>query len=633
LPLFFGREKELETVDQALDPAARTFVVLINGPGGIGKTTLAIRAAELAKERDYPRIIYASTKEVELDYSGPRQIREFSVSGYFGILNRIARELGNKDFEKIDQKDRSRLLHVLLRENPTLLVLDNLENLSEDDRVRLMEFLQYLPHDTKAIITSRRRTDIQAQIIQLDRMDWPTAKLLLEQLCRNFPLLDRVTVKERKSLYQKTGGNPLILRWTVGQLGRGRCRTIQDALELLKNSPAGDTALEFIFGDLLDAFTAEETNLLGALTYFQEGGTTGDIAAIAELPHRIAQSSLESLADRSLVSGDAESLHFGLTPLVAEFLRRARPEVVNQTGERLANFIYIMASENQKKGEPGFDLLESRWSMIASALPVLISGDNSRLQEFCNAIDDFLSATGRLDECLELNKAAEAKASAAQDFASAGWRAYRVGFIYMLRRQGEQVIESAKRVAEFWLKARLARAEQAFATYLRGLGHTLNSQYRDAIAAFNEALEIYRESRQKGLVLTALNEIGAAKRLIKDYDGAEHDCKEALEIAFEIDNNEGIAACNGNLAKLALDRKDWSEAEQRAVQEFAFSQKQNVNRQDLIAEACLCLAKAYVHQDRLNEARPFARLAQENYKRLRLPEIDQAEELLLQCGR
>ena len=42
---FFGREDELRKIADALDPESRTWGALIDGPGGMGKTSLAVRAA------------------------------------------------------------------------------------------------------------------------------------------------------------------------------------------------------------------------------------------------------------------------------------------------------------------------------------------------------------------------------------------------------------------------------------------------------------------------------------------------------------------------------------------------------------------------------------------------------------
>ena len=49
---------------------ARTWGVLIDGPGGIGKTALAVRAAYLAPTTHYPYKIFLSAKVRELTPAG-----------------------------------------------------------------------------------------------------------------------------------------------------------------------------------------------------------------------------------------------------------------------------------------------------------------------------------------------------------------------------------------------------------------------------------------------------------------------------------------------------------------------------------------------------------------------------------
>jgi hypothetical protein len=47
---FFGRAKEMDVVMRALSPADRTWGVLVDGIGGIGKSALAIEAAHRAQD-------------------------------------------------------------------------------------------------------------------------------------------------------------------------------------------------------------------------------------------------------------------------------------------------------------------------------------------------------------------------------------------------------------------------------------------------------------------------------------------------------------------------------------------------------------------------------------------------------
>src|ERR1051326_3260474 len=145
LPYFFGREAQLQAIDAALQSEERTWLVLIDGPGGIGKTALAIRAAELSSEDDYPRIVFASAKVRELEPDGVHAVHDFLIDSYLDLLNSIARELGDDALGKRDEKERPDALRRLLHDKPALLVLDNLESLPREDLERLLKFLNNLP--------------------------------------------------------------------------------------------------------------------------------------------------------------------------------------------------------------------------------------------------------------------------------------------------------------------------------------------------------------------------------------------------------------------------------------------------------------------------------------------------------
>jgi hypothetical protein len=110
------------------------------------------------------------------------------------------------------------------------------------------------------------------------------------------------------------------------------------------------------------------------------------IAANAGLAGPLAHTALRSLANRSLVTDNAEGTHYALVPLVADFLRNSRPEVVKETGDRLEKRAYALIIENGYKNHDRFPTLEAAWPGIAPALPLFLSGDNKRLQTVCAAL-------------------------------------------------------------------------------------------------------------------------------------------------------------------------------------------------------------------------------------------------------
>jgi len=552
---FHGREKELAQIHDALRPEKRTWGALIAGPGGMGKTSLAVRAASVYSRDQFVPVIFVSIKDRALEDEGPRPVKVRFVSHYLGILDEIARALGRDDIPRSTPEDRARLILDALTGTRALLILDNLESLTPEDRERIVEFVSDLPGVCKAILTARRRIGRGINLIELDKLDEAAALATLADIAEHNKLLARASVDDHRTLWQATAGIPLLLRWTAGQLGRGACRTITDAIAFLRSCPDKNDPLEFIFGDLVDEFTADETQILCALTYFTLPAKVEHIAANAGLEESLAETALGSLANRSLITDNAEGTHYALVPLVADFLRKKKPEVVAETGNRLEKRAYALIMENGYRKHDRFPALEAAWPGIAPALDLFLAGDNARLQTVCTALQTFLHFQGRWDEWLALSEKAEARAVAAADHDNAGWRAYDAGCIHSLRQQADAVLTCADRAAAHWTRSQAGARERAISIRLRGIGHWLKKDYPAAITAYREALELDRSLvAESKSVAIGLNALANAEADSGEFAAAEEHYREALRVARAVDYAEGVANFTGNLASLALDR-------------------------------------------------------------------------------
>ena len=580
----------------------------------------------------------------ELTAEGEKPLSDFTRPTYLAMLDELGRELGVEGLERLAPEARPNELRLALAGMRALIVFDNLETLPEDERTRLFQFLSRLPEGNKAIVTSRRRSDVDARIVRLDRLARNEALGLIDELARKYPRLGRASQKEREDLYEITQGNPLLIRWIAGQLGRegSQCRTIAEACAFIEKAPKGNDPLEYIFGDLLETFTADETQVLAALTHFSLPAKLAWIAQMTRpstgsgqrLPERAAETALEDLTDRSILISDFESRTYFLPPLAATFIRTRRPAAVAQTGDALTNRATALAMQyGGDDNYDGFRALDAEWDLIAAALPRLLTGDNDRLQAVCDQLDRFLDFTGRWDDWLWLSEQAEGRALAAGDKENASWRAFQAGWVYSLRSQPDLVLTCAARAAEHWRES--APRNQATAIRLRGLGHRLKGDYPAAIAAYRESLEIRRAlSPESDDVALALNSLAEAERESKDYAAAERDYREALRIAKKVNYQEDVAYITGNLAELALDREQWAEAETLAREALALAEK--VGRLEVIAGCCKPLAKALLRQSDcqsdlqpdLQEALALSRRAVEIYTRLKSPDLQEAQELL-----
>lgn len=233
---FFGRTPDLEKIARFLLPEDRSWGVLLDGPGGMGKTSLALEAAHRAPAEHFPLKLWVTAKSRELRPDGEQTLSDHRVKDYYAMLSELGLSLGRDDIPRAIPEDRPGLIRHALANNRALLVLDNLEAFEIDEQRRLFDLLANLPSGCRAIVTSRRRIDSAAHAIRVDKLEREAADELLSALGQHWEPVARLNPAERDQLYIETGGNRLLLTWTAGQLGRttGRSTTVANAIARLQ---------------------------------------------------------------------------------------------------------------------------------------------------------------------------------------------------------------------------------------------------------------------------------------------------------------------------------------------------------------------------------------------------------------
>lgn len=654
--VFVGRKQEIIRCLEALSPEERGWGVAIDGIGGMGKTALVLEVAHLARKQAlFDAYLFVSAKTTWLSTEGVRP-ETLALSSLDSLCREFAKELGHADIVKMaDATKRRRALLDALRGRRTLLIWDNLETLNAEERDMITEFLRKLPTPNKAIITSRRRTGESALTIRLDRLSESEALELMQAKGKSHPRLAQELNATKPeiltALYQASGGNPLALDWTLGQVAH-KGYSISVALERLRNAAKSADLYGFLFADAAKTLSANDRTVLSALVVFLTPAKTATLADATDLAITEIQVSLEQLVTLSLVN-DLDGERFGLHPLTRSYVRAAVGGTDTVRTAPLASGIQFDSAAQRKvlrywvdfaKRYGGddkdayktYDKLEAEWQNLEGVATTLreIAGISGALKDqqaaqmlidLENALFNFLWFQGYWDEEVRLGEWRYQAGKALAQWNDAGWGAYHVAWIHYNRGETDQAASWAAQMAEA-MEQGGSRRSKAGVIQLQGLIAQQRQDWLESERLHHEALAIYRELEDEECEAIALNWLGGIARSQGDYDRAESYYKQALALGEKRGGKDMQVAYLGNLGTLALERNRPTEARSWFERELALARE--VGRQDLVAHAQAGMARVLEEEGRYTEALPLAQAALEIRERLRDQNLDSSRQLV-----
>jgi predicted ATPase/class 3 adenylate cyclase len=326
-----GREAEIELVHRDLD-AAR--IVTLTGPGGSGKTRLAVAAARHLRD-GYPHGVWL----VDLAAVTDAALVEPAIATAVGV-------------RESPERTMVEALRDYLRERTALLVLDNLEQLLPAAADVVAALVRSAPH-VRVLLTSRELLRIAGErahhVPPLDP-DEGTA-LFIDRARAHRPDLacTEDELASMRAIAERLGGLPLALELAAARV---RMLTPRMILERLGRSldlgggardlPERQRTLRGAIGWSYELLPDPERRLFARLGVFASGWTFESALAVADPDADLGMDvveGIESLADKSLIriepaanadpSADAGP-RFGLHPLLREFAQ----ERLDDGGER-----------------------------------------------------------------------------------------------------------------------------------------------------------------------------------------------------------------------------------------------------------------------------------------------------------
>lgn len=642
---FFGRDKEIGTVLHALSPADRTWGVLVDGIGGIGKTALAAEAAYHCKEkRLFDAFIFVSAKQNIL---APGGIRPLTPAAHTldEFLNETARVLGQTGIPQLAGDEKRRALLDALRGTRALLIYDNLETLAKEEQEALADFLRELPPGCKAIITSRRRGGEGAVWLRLEKLEWDAARKIIEEEgkkdARLAGKLGRAGDARWQELYDEKKGSPLALVHVLGLLRVRTALTFDDALAMMRGSRAPDLQ-RFIFQEAHRELTINDQAALRALSFFAPSAAFEAWMEVAELSRNTLETTVDRLSALSLVDVLAGEERYALHPLTRNFVRDellADANMAYGMGTRFAEYWvrYAQRYGGMAENYQTFNLLRAEWANLAAAAEWLwqtaaVQGERvgnkeaaQNLDGLARALWSFLDLDGRWDEEIQLVARAYEAMHVLKNYYQAGWHAHLVARIHIKRSQIAD--------AQLWVSTCVDastrggdKSIQTIGTSMLGEIAELHGEYDKAEKLYQEALEVWRQWGLPGNIATVLHKLGRLAGRRGDYDEAGKYFLEELEMDKKSGQMDQEAVTYGDLGDLALARQRWPEGRKRFEEQLALAEK--VGALESVANAQYGLARVLEAEGRPDRALPLAQQGLQIYERLHHSRLRDANELV-----
>ena len=361
---FLGRERELEDLGQLIaDPQCRCISLV--GPGGMGKTRLALQAAE---------------QHAHEFAQGAAFIPLASVGSIETVIPAFATAI---QFALNGPTDPKVQLFNYLREKQMLLVVDNVEHLlgeAPGNATIANLFVEFLQQDArvKLLVTSREALNLQEEwLFEVQGLSFPKEEptdglgefeavaLFIQRARRVRPglVLDAEDKTGAVRLCRLVGGMPLAIElaatW-VRVLSPSEIATeIKHSLDFLNvqmhDIPERHRSMRAVFDYSWQALSADEQQVLSKLSVFQGGFQR----QAAEQVAGASLSILSSLVTRSLLRRTATG-RYELHELVRQYATAKLAEnqgELNSIEERHSNYYLgllgekktILQSQDQKK--------------------------------------------------------------------------------------------------------------------------------------------------------------------------------------------------------------------------------------------------------------------------------------------
>jgi predicted ATPase/DNA-binding SARP family transcriptional activator/Flp pilus assembly protein TadD len=601
--LFVGREEELAEIRRLLlaEPGCRMLTLV--GPGGMGKTRLALRTAR--------ELLTAFPDGVFLVSLAP-------VSSTRLLTPTIAEALNLSFGERPDLKGQ--LLNYL-RQKTMLLLLDNFEHMlsprfsssmvdsggnSQDGEEILVDILAGAPN-VKILITSRERLSLREEwVFEVGGLAYPLPVDTSTQDAHRKPpahqfeeysavRLFTETARRTQTRFSPTGADQVAIV-EICQLVEGvplgielasawvellsikeiaqKVRQNLDFLESpLRNIPDRHRSLRALFEHSWQLLSVPERQLISKLSVFRGSFSHHAAEQVADATLPLLKSLIDKSMLRAISTGQYE-MHEIIRQYVVEKLEED-PE--KSQGIRARHCSYYAAFLQQQEAgllaaqhKPLADIADEIDNVYAAWDWAVAHKRLAEIGQSLISLHLFFFARNRIQEGAELYRQAidslrgnleDSKLVLAQLLSRYAHFVYRLG----LHRQAKRLlIDSLTMLRQIDHNGvtHILQREKAFSLYHLGAASRVEGEYEQARQSCHESLSLYRAANDYQGMAIAIKLLGIIAGTVGDFEDAQKHFQEALEIYRHLDDQVGIANSLNDLGIVADRMGQYGEAKQ-----------------------------------------------------------------------
>lgn len=603
---FIGRAGELADIAERLNNAACRLLTLV-GPGGIGKTRLALQAAEAELPNYANGVFFVSLAPLRsADSLVPTIAEAIGFSFYRG-----------DDPDDVGPNPRQQLLDYL-QEKQMLLVMDNFEHLL--DGVQLIDDILNIALGIKMLTTSRERLNLQGEwVVQIEGMPFPAeaepdvtgtgargysaVQLFLNNAQRiesSFSLNEQnesAVIRICRLVEGMPLGIELAAAWVQMLTPNEIIKEIETNFDFLettmRNVPERHRSVRTVFEYSWKLLQPSERDFMGKLSVFR-GGFTREAASFIAVNGRPVQTLplLSSLVGKSLLKRGADGryqLHELLRQFAAEKLafpsghqllkgdgKDSADSHIHEAHSRyyLGRLVERKDDLNGRKQRAALNELETETENIREAWRWAVANcQTEAVAEAQQGLANFYWAENWLEEGAELFGQA-ANSFIQHDIEDrllilqlqtneAGYR--------FVNGENERAIKQFEAVlSEF--QALESRADVANVLWWLGNAKSGEGKLDEAIEFQTRSLEAYRSLGDDNGVAGALAQLGFIANEQGDYEKSVELQKEALVLRRKTGFQTAIVGLLSNLGFVAYRQGDMETARVYAEEALALNQ-------------------------------------------------------------